>query len=127
MKKLGFYIGMSVLLTSCAASYNEIGGLSMLSDKSIKAGGHYQKLAVAVGTSKKEIKHSHAVSMNAAIDQVLSQVPGGQYLTNVKIYAVNGDYLAVSGDVWGVKTDASDTSSVKLSRVNTRQGAIAAQ
>lgn len=101
MKKLGFYIGMSVLLTSCAASYNEIGGLSLLSDRHIDASQHYQKLAVAVGASKKDIKHSKAVDMKQAIDEVLNQVPGGEYITNVKIYAVNGDYLAVSGDVWG--------------------------
>lgn len=121
MKKLGFYIGMSVLLTSCASSYNEIGGLGMLSDRHIDATQHYQKLAVAVGTSKKDIKHSKAISMKAAIDQVLNQVPGGEYITNVKVYAVNGDYLAVSGDVWGVAGNnapaATPTDNTKVASI----------
>lgn len=104
MKKLSFYIAISILLSSCASTIHEIGGLNMLSDRHIDPNGHYQKLAIGVGTAKKEIKASKAENIEAAINQILDQIPGAEYLTNVKIYAVYGDYLAVSGDVWGHKS-----------------------
>jgi hypothetical protein len=101
MKTLTFYTALAILFTSCASSYNEIGGLGMLTDKHIDPNGHYKMIAVSVGTSKKEIKSTKAESMQSAIDSTLGKVPGGLFLTNVKVYIVHGDYLAVSGDVWG--------------------------
>ena len=101
MKTLTFYTALAIFFTSCASSYNEIGGLGMLSDKHIDPNGHYKMMAASVGSSKKEIKNTKAESMQGAIDSTLRKVPGGLFLTNVKIYIVHGDYLAVSGDVWG--------------------------
>ncbi len=101
MKNLILYTVISAMLTSCAASYNEIGSLGMLSDRHLDPNGHYQKLAANVGSEKKVIVKTKADNIEAAINQVLNQIPGAQYMTNVKIYAVDGDYLAVSGDVWG--------------------------
>ena len=101
MKNTAVSMLMCLMLASCASTYNEIGSLNMLSNKHIDPNGHYQKLAVNVGTTKKEIKGSTADNIDAAINNVLNRVPGGEYITNVKLYVVNGDYLAVSGDVWG--------------------------
>jgi hypothetical protein len=101
MKTLTFYTLLAIFFSSCAASYNEIGGLGMLSDKHINPNGHYKLIAASVGASKKEIKNSKAESMKAAIDSILIKVPGALFLTNVKLYMVKGDYLAVSGDAWG--------------------------
>ena len=101
MKKLSLYLLTSLILTSCAGTYQEIGSLSMLSDRKVDPNGRYCKLSTAAGSSKKEIKKASTGNIEDAIDQVLDQVPGGRYLTNVKIYVVHGEYLAVSGDVWG--------------------------
>jgi hypothetical protein len=104
MKRQYFYLMLiSTLLTSCATTIHEIGSIGMLSDKKIDANTKYQKLASNVGSTKKEIRKTDADNIEAAINQVLAKVPGAEYLTNVKIYAVNGDFLAVSGDVWGEK------------------------
>ena len=73
----------------------------MLSDKHIDSKSTYEKLAVNVGIGKKEIKKSKADNIETAINQVIAKIPGAEYLTNVKIYAVRGNYLAVSGDAWG--------------------------
>lgn len=106
MKTITIYTIMAILLTSCASTYNEIGGLSMLADRHVDPNGHYKKLATAAGATKKEIKSTSADDMKSAINQVIAKVPGGLFLTNVKIYVVNGDYLAVSGDVWGYTGDS---------------------
>jgi hypothetical protein len=111
MKKLSFYILTSLLLTSCAGTYQEIGSLNMLSDRHVDPTGRYQKLAEAAGSSKKQIKKTSALNIEAAIDQVLDEVPGGRYITNVKIYVVHGEYIAVSGDVWGQPTTTSSGKS----------------
>jgi len=118
MKTFTFYILLSALLTSCAGTYNEIGSLSMLSNKHLDPSGHYQKLALKAGTSKKEIRQSKADNMEAAINQVISQIPGAEYMTNVKIYAVKGNYLAVSGDVWGnAVKNISTNSEIKTASI----------
>src|SRR5579871_6114551 len=114
MKKLSFYLAICTLLTSCAASYQEIGSLGMLSDRHVETGGNYRMLQAHVGATKKELKNTTATTIERAIEQVLNEVPGGTYITNVKIYAVNGDYLAVSGDVWGKAEVVTGSNSVQV-------------
>ena len=36
-------------------------------------------------------------------DYTVKNVPGGEFLTNVKLYILNGEYFVVHGDVWGAK------------------------
>ena len=100
MKAIWIYLIIGTLFTSCTA-YNEVGRLNILSDRQVDANVKYQKLAIGAGSTKKEIKRSEALNVQQAIDRILDQVPGGAYLTNVKIYVVKGDYIAVTGDVWG--------------------------
>jgi hypothetical protein len=101
MKTLTFYAILAIFFTSCASTYNEIGGLGMLTDRQIDPKGHYKLIATSIGSSKKAIKNSKAESMKAAIDSTLSKVQGALFLTNVKLYIVKRDYIAVSGDAWG--------------------------
>jgi hypothetical protein len=123
MKTLISLFLTSVLLTSCAGTYQEIGSLSMLSDRKVDPTGRYQRLAEAAGSSKKQIKKTAALNIEDAIDQVLDAVPGGKYITNVKIYVVHGEYIAVSGDVWGQPTTTASGKSdgnitLKASSIN---------
>jgi hypothetical protein len=101
MKNLICYIMIGILATSCAGTYKEIGELGMLADHKVNEEQHYKQLTTASGSNKKVIRKSKACSMQAAIDKVISKVPGGEYITNVKVYTVKKQYLAVSGDVWG--------------------------
>src|SRR5690242_9205522 len=98
MKNLVVYTIISMLLTSCASTYQEIGGLGLLATHNVPEQQNYKLLATGVGSTKKEIKHSTAQSMNEAINAILNKVPGGDHLTNVKLYIVKDMYLAVSGD-----------------------------
>ncbi len=116
MKAIWVYLIMGTLLTSCTA-YNEVGHLNMLSDRQYDANAKYQKLSAGAGSTKKEIKRSEAVNIQQAIDRVLDQVPGGAYLTNVKIYVVKGDYLAVTGDVWGKVAEKQVSNNSKTASI----------
>jgi hypothetical protein len=87
----------------------------MLSDRHVESGGNYRMLQAHVGATKKELKNTSATTIERAIEEVLGEVPGGIYITNVKIYAVDGDYLAVSGDVWGKAGVVTGSNSVQVS------------
>ncbi len=79
MKTLITLLLTSILLSSCAGTYQEIGSLSMLSDRKVDPTGRYQKLAEAAGSSKKQVKKTTALNIEDAIDHLLDGVPGGKY------------------------------------------------
>ncbi len=119
MKNSIFYLVISVLLTSCAATYQEIGSVSLLATHRVNEQESHKLLATNVGATKQEIKRDTAQTMNEAIKTILSKVPGGDYLTNVRLYIVKDQWLAVSGDVWGkdnapVAVTGQSNTSVKL-------------
>lgn len=90
------------------------------------AGISSSDIDAAISTSKKgEIKKRNPIlkkvssfsssAIEGAINNVVRSVPGGEYLTNVKIYAVtkveskevSSKYVA-TGDVWGKTTGNND-------------------
>jgi hypothetical protein len=107
LKKAYMFLLMGGLCASCASKYEAIGHVSLLSDHTIKPGIAYEQLTTNSGGSKKELKHSKLGSIDDAVTQVISKVPGGCFITDVTIYVVNDGYYAVSGNVWGAA--ASDT------------------
>lgn len=57
-------------------------------------------------------------ALEAAIDNAVKQVPGGEYLKNCSIY-IKGEVVKVEGDVWGVagkETQMNDKAYEKLQR-----------
>lgn len=101
--------------------------MKLLYNHPIKHGIKYEQLSVATGSDKKDIKKSEAVVIDSAINQLLRKVPGGCYIANAKIYVVKKHYLAVSGDVWGIKPQpvakqitqqTNDLPSFSLSTIN---------
>ncbi len=101
MKPRSFIYLAGLCITSCISPYTEIGSLDLLTDREIDSTANYERLFIGRGGSKKELKQSKAVTIEQAIDSTLNSVPGGIYLTDVKIYSIRNNYLAVSGDVWG--------------------------
>ena len=62
-------------------------------------------IALASCTSVKEIGDlNRATSLDNAIDNVVKQTPGGEFVKNVKVYIVNKKYFAVEGDIWGLQS-----------------------
>lgn len=103
MKKIYLIsICLVLFLVSCSPDIVLVGRLNMVSNRNVNVGSEkYVLLKAYQGASKHEIRKSRHKSIEAAIDDVVKQVSGGEFLTNVKIYYVNGQYWVVEGDVWG--------------------------
>ncbi|HWY98238.1 MAG TPA: hypothetical protein VNY36_04035 [Bacteroidia bacterium] len=112
---------ISTLFTSCAVNYEAIGKVSMLSVGKVDPNLKYKQFTTNSGGSKKELKSSYAPTVKAAIRQVLSNTPGGYFITNVTIYSVNDGYFAVSGDVWGVDKDTISNINPTLLSLSTKK------
>jgi hypothetical protein len=83
----------------------ELGDLNMVSTRNIDSKGDYTLLRNYMGGTKKELKKSKATDLEQAINAVVKQTPGGEFLKNVKVYQVRkfkSAYYAVEGDVWGI-------------------------
>ncbi len=96
-------IAVSIALASCT-SVKEIGDLNMISTRNVDSKGDYVLLRNYMGGTKKELKKSRATSLDNAIDNVVKQTPGGEFVKNVKVYIVNKKYFAVEGDIWGLQS-----------------------
>lgn len=87
----------SVLMTSC---YYRIGDLTMISNRNVDSKTDYkvlQQYVVATAKSKK------GDPLEAALDNAVKKVAGGEFMKNTKIYVkVNGKKIKVEGDVWGI-------------------------
>jgi hypothetical protein len=77
----------------------------MISNRNIDTKLNYEVISTYSGGSKRELKKSKAKTIEEAIDQTVRKIPGGEFLMNVKIYIIKGQYIAVVGDVWGVKSN----------------------
>jgi hypothetical protein len=97
---------LGALLTSCAGTYEAIGKVNILSETEVASGLKYTQLTTNSGADKKELKYSTAATVQEAVAQVIGNVPGGRFITDVTIYAVNDGYFAVTGNVWGTTNDS---------------------
>ena len=73
----------------------------MISQRNIDSKTEYVLVRSYAGGGK-DIKKSKATSLQDAISQTVRDVPGGEFLKNAKVYYVDGKYIAVEGDVWGL-------------------------
>ncbi len=96
-------LAVSFSLTSCM-SVKEIGDLNMVSTRNVDSKGDYVLLRNYMGSTKKELKKSKAKNFEQAINNIVRQTPGGEFLKNVKIYLINNKYFAVEGDIWGLES-----------------------
>ncbi|MBQ7532016.1 MAG: hypothetical protein IJT12_09975 [Paludibacteraceae bacterium] len=106
MKKSLFatMLAMAALLSSCV-SVKEIGHVNVLSTRNTELGSvKYSRIATYAGESKQELKKSRAVTIDEAINNTIRQYPGGEFMTNVKIWLITqgkNNFFAVSGDIYG--------------------------
>jgi len=101
-----------MLLFHSCIQVRQIGSLNMVSTRNINPSAHYNMITTYSGGSKKELRQTEATSLEDAIDATVRRVPGGEYLMNVKVYAVEKSfaerhYFAVEGDVWGTASTLS--------------------
>lgn len=107
MKKILVGFMLIFTFTSCSVEVKLIGRVNMISNRNIDSKLSYEPISTYSGGSKSELKKTKAESVENAISQTIRKIPGGEYLMNAKIYMVNGKYIAIEGDVWGIKNNLS--------------------
>lgn len=96
-------LAVYAIISGCASA-TQIGKVNMISNRNIDSKVDYVSLKTYVGSTKKEQRKLKGATIEQAIDNVVRDVPGGEYLKNVKIYRIK-NYYAVEGDVWGIATN----------------------
>ncbi|MDO5575819.1 MAG: hypothetical protein Q4F84_01960 [Fibrobacter sp.] len=94
-------------LFSCSVSVRQIGKVNMISDRNVDTKLDYEVISTYSGGSERELKKTRATTCEDAVNQTVKKVPGGEFLMNAKIYIVDEQYIAVEGDVWGIKSNAA--------------------
>lgn len=108
MKKILLLSILCLLLTSCFG-VKQIGDVNIISNRNVElTGGNYELIRTYAGSSskkelKKEFKRVKAKNIDQALSHVLRNTPGGEFVSNAKIYLLNGTYYVIQGDIWGVK------------------------
>lgn len=93
--------GVVVANTGCT-SVKLIGSVNMISTRNVSPESKYQRLTTYSGGGDSTLKKSRAKSVEEAVNDTVRKVPGGEFLMNVKLFALDdGEYYAVQGDVWG--------------------------
>ncbi len=105
MKKVALFL--LLLAFSACSSVKQIGQVNMISTRNIDASANYELLSAYVGGRKSELRSNKAKTIDEAINKTVKNIPGGEYLMNVKIYRVGESYYAVEGDVWGLPGNQS--------------------
>jgi hypothetical protein len=115
MTKFVLLIFGSLLLGSCMR-IKPIGDLTMISTRNIDRSMDYVLVKNYQGLSKKQKRKSKAKDIEEAVNYTVKSTPGGEYLTNVKLYTVNNPWrfrkefrqtYVVEGDVWGFEGNLS--------------------
>lgn len=110
MKKLlylfVFAIAMSFVLSGCF-KVQEIGRMSSYEPRNLDTNVKYVLLKNYMGGRIEDFKKTRAMTIDQAVIDVVRKSPGGEFLKNVKIYIVNGKYVAVEGDVWGIPVNSN--------------------
>jgi hypothetical protein len=115
MKKVFLSLSALILLVSCT-SVKPIGDLTMISTRNIDRSMDYVLVKNYQGLSKKQKRKSKSKDIEEAVNTTVKSTPGGEYLTNVKLYIVNNPLrfkkefrqtYVVEGDVWGFNGELS--------------------
>ena len=107
MKKHYLFAIVLVVVLSACSSVKQIGHVNMISTRNIDASANYELLSSYVGGRKSELRNNKSRTIDEAINKVVKNIPGGEYLMNVKIYRVGDSFFAAEGDVWGIADNQS--------------------
>lgn len=98
---------VSVLLGGCSSSkFALVGSVNMISSRNVDSKTNYELIKTGSDDSQSSFKKNKGVTVDQAINNVVTNTPGGEFLKNAKIYT-DGKNWAVIGDVWGVIESAN--------------------
>ncbi len=130
MKRIGIPI-ILLFITSCS-SWTRLGNLTMVSTRNVDSKTEYKELARYVeGIDKGDYdrnKKTYTGSLQAAIDEAVMSIDGGEFLKNIEVFIKDGK-IKVRGDVWGYRAPGSITKDqqAKLDAEKEQQAKQAAQ
>lgn len=103
MKKLLF---LSIVILAGCSSVHQIGSVNMISSRNVDSKADYVLIKTGTNDSKANFRKNKATTVDQAINNMVQNVPGGEFMKNVKLYT-DGKSFAVLGDVWGVAESAN--------------------
>ncbi|MFZ4799429.1 MAG: hypothetical protein ACOYMA_18150 [Bacteroidia bacterium] len=103
MKKVMLLVLVSLLIVGCSVKYKQVGRFNMVSTRNVNMSIPYERLTTYTNATSRDLKRNKAKTIDEAIDAAVKKVPGGEFLMNVKVFAIDTTYYAIEGDVWGVR------------------------
>lgn len=100
LKSLLFFLVFTLSFTANAQQL--IGVLKMITNKPIRFHENYELLKKNKGLSSDVYDNNRGVSIQEAVNKVISTCRCGEFLMNVEIYSYENSYIVI-GDIWGVK------------------------
>lgn len=105
--KTNFYtLLIGALLMGGCSSLKMVGDVNMISSRNVDSKTNYVLIKTGTDDSKSNFRKNKAETVDQAINNVVINVPGGEFLKNAKLYT-DGNNWAVIGDVWGVPESAN--------------------
>jgi hypothetical protein len=105
MKTLLSIVLSTLLLVGCS-SVKMVGDVNMLSTRNVDSNVNYELIKTGTDDSKTAFRKTKATNIDQAVNNLVLDVPGGEFVKNVKIYT-DGKKWAVIGDVWGLPEQAN--------------------
>lgn len=101
MKKL-IFICLFGVFTACGPTIKMVGQFNMISTRNVSAKENYTLVKSYAGEGRKDLSRNKGNTMDAAVNNLVRSVPGGEFVMNAKIYVIDNLYYAVAGDVYGL-------------------------
>lgn len=96
---------LAVVLGGCS-SLKMVGDVNMISSRNVDSKTDYVLIKTGTDDSKASFKKNKAATVDQAINNLVQNVPGGEFLKNAKLYT-DGKEWSVIGDVWGITESAN--------------------
>ncbi len=113
IKMYSILLTLAVMISSCATVI-DMGKINMIANRNVSTKENYVLLKNYAGGSKKEIKKAlkktQAATIDAAIDETVKNVAGGEFIMNAHLYCVKKKKkfsFFFEGDVWGLSENVS--------------------
>jgi len=95
------------LMCGCSsAKFVMVGSVNMISNRNVDSKTNYELIKTGTDDSQSSFKKNKGANIDQAINNIVVNSPGGEFLKNAKLYTNGKDWAAI-GDVWGVKESAN--------------------
>ena len=120
MKSMLKFSCVALCIMAMSSCWTKLGDFTVISNRTIENDKEYIELARFI-KGKGRQKKKQAGAMEVAVENIIKDVPGGEYLKNAEVYITwGGKYVRVTADVWGLKQPEGQKTNVKGFQVGDR-------